>query len=343
MRVGFTYDLRDDYLARGFSPEEAAEFDTIETVEGIEGALSFLGLSVDRIGNIESLTRRLAGGGTSDRWDFVFNIAEGLHGFAREAQIPALLDAYRIPYTFSDPLALSLCLHKAMTKRIVRDLGLSTPKFAVFSSPDDPLPDDLTFPLFAKPVAEGTGKGISAASKIESKAELMCTIEAILSRYRQPVLVEEYLPGREFTVGIVGTGGKARSTGIMEIHFGEAAESDVYSFTNKKEYEKRVYYTVPKDQLASKAITLALAVWKGLGLRDGGRIDVREDREGNPSFIEVNPLAGLNPVDSDLPILSRINGMSYQRLIYEIVESASERIESLSHFLLQKSIRKETL
>jgi len=104
-----------------------------------------------------------------------------------------------------------------------------------------------------------------------------------------------------------------------------------------------VYYTVPKDQLASNAIALALAVWKGLGLRDGGRIDVREDVDGNPSFIEVNPLAGLNPVDSDLPILSRINGMSYQRLIYEIVESASERIESLSHFLLQKSIRKETL
>jgi D-alanine-D-alanine ligase len=350
MRVGFTYDLRDDYLAKGFSPEEAAEFDTIQTIEGIESALVSFGLSVDRIGNIESLTKRLAqlpGGQGGFRggvpWDFVFNIAEGLSGFAREAQIPALLEAYHIPYTFSDPLALSLCLHKGMTKRIVRDLGLSTPGFAVFSSPDDPLPEGLDYPLFAKPVAEGTGKGISGSSRIESRSELRKAAETILLKYRQPVLIEEYLPGREYTVGIVGTGLDARSTGIMEIHFGDRAESEVYSFTNKKEYEERVTYSVPRDESASSAVSLALAVWRGLGLRDGGRIDIREDRDGLPSFIEVNPLAGLNPVDSDLPILSRMNGMSYTRLIYEIVESAAYRVEGLSDFLLKRGADKKTL
>src|ERR1700733_4739886 len=128
MKVGITYDLRTEYLSRGYTAEETAEFDSIETIDAIDVALCGLGHETDRIGNVRSLTRRLAAG---DRWDLVFNLAEGLHGFGREAQVPALLDAFAIPYTFSDPLVLALALHKGMTKRLVASLGISTPAFAV--------------------------------------------------------------------------------------------------------------------------------------------------------------------------------------------------------------------
>ena len=208
MRIGITYDLRDDYLALGFSDEETAEFDRIDTIEAIESALQGMGFETDRIGNIRSLIKRLASG---DRWDMVFNIAEGLKGFGREAQVPALLDAYEIPYTFSDALVLALTLHKGMTKRVIRDLGIPTPDFAVIEAASDLDQVNLAFPLFAKPVAEGTGKGISAASKIGSQEELRSVCEDLLRRFNQPVLIETYLPGKEFTAGIVGTGKSARA------------------------------------------------------------------------------------------------------------------------------------
>ena len=158
MNIGLTYDLRNDYLAEGYSEEETAEFDSPVTIEGIEAALAELGYQTDRIGNAKRLVERLAQG---DRWDLVFNIAEGLHGLAREAQVPAILDVYDIPYTFSDPLVLSLALHKGLTKAVVRQGGVATPDFALVERPADVDAIDLPFPLFAKPVAEGTSKGIS--------------------------------------------------------------------------------------------------------------------------------------------------------------------------------------
>jgi len=150
MRVGLTYDLRDEYLAMGYGQEETAEFDRISTIEALEGSLRRLGHETDRIGHVRSLAARLVAG---DRWDLVFNIAEGLAGIGREAQVPALLDVYGIPYTFSDPLVMSLTLHKGMTKRVLRDGGIPTPAFAEVSTPRDLDKLDLPFPLFAKPVA----------------------------------------------------------------------------------------------------------------------------------------------------------------------------------------------
>ena len=169
MHIGFTYDLKDDYLKAGFSEEEAAEFDGIETIEGIEGALVSLGHRVERIGTVKKLAELLVAG---KRWDIVFNIAEGVSGIGREAQIPALLDAYDIPYVFSDQMVLSLCLHKGMTKRVVRDGGVPTAKFHVVAEERDIAEVRLDYPLFAKPVAEGTGKGIGAFSKIKDAATL---------------------------------------------------------------------------------------------------------------------------------------------------------------------------
>ena len=226
MRIGFTYDLRDDYLREGYSEEEAAEFDAAETIDAIAAALVSLGHVVDRIGGIRSLAARLTAG---ERWDLVFNYAEGLFGYAREAQAPALLDAFQIPYTFSDGLAFALTLHKGFTKHVVRDLGIPTPDFAVVSQASDLDRIRLPYPLFVKPVASGSSVGISAASYVEEASALRSTCRALLEKFQQPALVETFLPGRELTVGIVGTGPRARVLGVMEVLFTEDAEAHGYS------------------------------------------------------------------------------------------------------------------
>ena len=320
--VGLTYDLRDDYLREGYSLEETAEFDKPDTIEAIEKVILKNGYATDRIGHIQSLTRRLAAG---DRWDLVFNIAEGLHGFGREAQVPALLDAYKIPYTFSDALGQALTLHKGMTKHVVRDLGIPTPDFDVVSDPEDIGLVSLPYPLFAKPVAEGTGKGITALSKIDNTEDLRRVCVNLLKTFCQPVLVETFLPGREFTVGIVGTGKEARALGAMEVLLNPDAEQNAYSYENKEHYENLVRYAAVDDAEARQAMEISLRAWRGLGLKDGGRIDLRSDAHGLPHFMEVNSLAGLNPIRSDLPILCRLVGISYDRLITDILNSALKR------------------
>jgi D-alanine-D-alanine ligase len=321
VRIGFTYDLRDDYLREGYSAEETAEFDELETIEAIAAALASLGHIVDRIGGVKHLSARLAAG---DRWDLVFNYAEGMFGFAREAQVPALLDAFQIPYTFSDGLVLALTLHKAMTKHIARSLGIPTPDFAVVSSRSDVTGVSVPFPVFVKPVAGGSSVGVSAASHATDTAALESACCRILDTYRQPALVETFLPGREVTVGIVGTGSRARVIGVMEVIFTPDAEAHGYSYSNKKLVKAR--YEIVNDAAAAEAADIALRVWNGLGCRDLGRVDCRCDRHGRPHFLEINPLAGLHPVLGDIVILADLVGMSYSQLIGSIVASACERL-----------------
>ena len=328
MRIGITYDLRDDYIAAGFSEEETVEFDCQETIQAIEKALDDLGYQTDRIGNIKHLTKLLAKG---DRWDMVFNIAEGLIGFSREAQVPALLDAYNIPYPFSDPLVLCLTLHKAMAKRIVQQLGIPTPDFFVAEEITDLKTVNLPFPLFVKPVAEGTSKGITEASKITNRNDLISMCTRSLLKYKQPVLIETFLPGREFTVGILGTGKNAQAIGVIEVIMREAADPGIYSYRNKEQYEKLVEYRMASDSLAKKSVDIALAVWQGIGCRDAGRVDIRVDADGMPNFMEVNPLAGLHPQRSDLCIIARMAGMSYISLIEKIMLSAISRVCKEEH------------
>ncbi len=324
MKVGITYDLRDDYLREGYSAEETAEFDREDTIQGIEDALVAGGFEPDRIGNVKSLVTRLASG---HRWDIVFNIAEGMNGLGREAQVPALLDAYSIPYTFSDTLVLALTLDKGLAKTLVRDAGIATADFAVVRRPSDIKKVSLPYPLFAKPIGEGTGKGITAASKISSPDELAVICTQLLEQFHQSVLVETYLSGREFTTGIVGTDDDATVVGVMEIVFKEGFTGDaIYSYSNKSNYEKIIEYHVPEKEIVQKCTDLALASWNALGCRDGGRVDIRMDGNGEANFIEVNPLAGLNPVHSDLPIICRLNNITYLELIDRIMHSALKRL-----------------
>lgn len=323
LRVGFTYDLREDHLAAGLDPEAAAEFDKPATIDGIAAAIEAHGHTVDRIGNLRRLAERLVGG---DRWDLVFNIAEGIGGFAREAQAPALLEGYGVPYVFSDALTLALCLHKGFAKRIVRDAGLPTPRFLTAERGVFPDASGLAFPLFAKPVAEGTGKGVEARGRITAPEQLAPLLRDLWRRFDQPVLVEEYLPGREFTVGIAGSGDRARVIGVMEIILLANAEPGAYSFNNKDQYLDRVRYRIVDDAEAEQAAATALAAYRTLGCRDAGRVDLRSDASGVPQFMEINPLAGLDPVHSDLPIICRLRGIGYETLLGWILDSARERL-----------------
>lgn len=322
MLIGITFDLREQYLAAGYSEEETAEFDQPRTIEAIEDTLLSLGHEADRIGSGTRLVERLAAG---ERWDLVFNISEGLHGNAREAQVPAILDLYQIPYTFSDPLILAVALDKGITNQLVRALGIRTADFAVARDEAELEAIALPPPLHVKPVAEGTGKGVTSSSVVENRRELAQQVRQIWERYGQGALVETFLPGREFTVALLGTGAEARILGVLEIELREGADPLVYSYRNKEECEGLVNYSLPADDLALEAGDLALAAWRGLGCRDAGRVDVRADAFGQPTFLEVNPLAGLHPEHSDLPIICSLRGIPYTELIGEILRSAASR------------------
>ncbi|MEN6338006.1 MAG: D-alanine--D-alanine ligase [Phycisphaerales bacterium] len=327
MIIGLTYDLRDDYLAQGFTEEQVAEFDSVATVSAIEGTLRSLGYATERIGNGLALAKQLALG---KRWDLVFNIAEGLYGRSREAQVPCLLEMYGIPYTFSDPLVCALTLDKAMTKRVVASAGLYTPRFGVVTSLADVDALKLEYPLFAKPLAEGTGKGVDKDSKVESLSALKKVCTRLLERFAEPVLVEEYLPGREFTTAVLGTGQKARIVGTMEFSIRPNAPAQDYSYEVKETCEQCVdYFPMPKGDLRNQVEALALGAFRVLECRDTGRIDIRLDAKGRPAFIEINPLPGLHPSHSDLPMIATQEGIGYEELIRTIVQSALARQESV--------------
>ncbi len=326
MKIGLTYDLRSEYLAAGYGEEETAEFDRDDTIEALEKTLAGLGHQTERIGHARSLIERLAAG---HRWELVFNIAEGLHGIGREAQVPAILDVYDIPYTFSDPLVMALTLHKGMTKHVLRNAGVSTSDFVVVSGPGDLHKVAFAPPYFIKPVAEGTGKGVTPESIVRLREDLGAACRNLMVAFHQPVLVEPFLSGREFTIGVVGTGTGARVLGTMEVLLLGNAEAEVYSYTNKERCEERVVYRrvdAADDLVVKQAEAIVLEAWRVLGCRDGGRADVRCDARGVPQFMEVNPLAGLHPGHSDLPILCTHLGISYAQLIEWIVQSAQKRV-----------------
>jgi D-alanine-D-alanine ligase len=246
-------------------------------------------------------------------------------GRSREAQVPALCEMFDQPYVFSDPLTMAATLDKAVAKRIVRDAGVPTAPFLVFDRPDCDLTDWTHYPAFVKPIAEGTGKGCEKASLVANESELRAMGRRILADYGQPALVESFLPGREFTVGILGSGEKARVIGVMEIALESGADENVYSLRNKEECETLVRYTRAGDAEAMAAAEVALDAYRILECRDAARVDLRSDAHGRPMFLEVNPIAGLHPSHSDLPILAGLHGMTYDTLLSEIVAEAASR------------------
>jgi D-alanine-D-alanine ligase len=300
--------------------DETAEFDKQETVDAIAGALKLMGHQTEPIGNAFQLIEALAAG---KRWDIVFNIAEGLYGDGRESVVPAILDQYKIPYTFSGPVIMGLSLNKHLAKLIVAASGVPVSPGMLITEITELERCNLTYPLFVKPVSEGTGKGITDKSFVHNPDELRKMVEWILSEFNQPALVEEYLPGREFTVGVVGYGDEARFIGGMEVM---TINNLPYSVEVKENYQNYCTYKTLDPDIIEECKSVSLRAWKALDAVDAGRVDLKADRNGRICFIEANPLAGLNPIHSDLPILARMYGVEYQTLLEMIMKSAVRRI-----------------
>jgi len=320
MRIGLTYDLRSWSLERGYTMDETAEFDKEETVAALEAVLGRLGYETERIGNIFELVEKLAEG---KRWDMVFNIAEGLYGDGRESVVPAILDQYRIPYVFSGPVVMGVSLNKYLARLVVEAAGVPVSPGIIAAKPGDiDNASSLSYPLFVKPVAEGTGKGITTRSVVHDHDSLVTLVTELLEKYHQAVLIEEYLPGREFTVGVTGNDNDVKVVGGMEVI---CKDNLPYSVEVKENYQDIVRY-IPIDATCRQECNdVALGAWHALNAVDACRIDMKADRNGRICFIEANPLAGLNPIHSDLPILSRLNGTGFDSLMEMIMNSARKR------------------
>jgi D-alanine-D-alanine ligase len=322
MKVGLTYDLRSWYLDRGYSMDETAEFDKQETVDAIADALKKMGHETEPIGNTFQLIEALASGKS---WDIVFNIAEGLYGDGRESVVPAVLDQYKIPYVFSGPVIMGLSLNKHLAKLVVAASGVPVSPGNLINDLKDLEKCNLSYPLFVKPVSEGTGKGITEKSLVNNSDELAKMVKWILSEFHQPALVEEYLPGREFTIGMVGYGDEAIAVGGMEVI---TAGNLPYSVEVKENYQEYCKYKPLDADIIDECKSVALGAWKALDAVDAGRVDLKADRNGQICFIEANPLAGLNPIHSDLPMLAGMYGIEYQTLLEMIMKAAIKRIKS---------------
>jgi D-alanine-D-alanine ligase len=333
LTVGIAYDLKADFERAALKlageaelPEDAfEEYDSEATVAALEDALASNGYHSRRLGSGRAFLSRIM----QEPGDLVFNIAEGYGTRSREAHVPAALEMLGVPYTHSDPLTLALTLDKAMAKRVAAAAGVPTPRFAVVEHLDEARALDLEYPRIAKPLFEGSSMGIRKHSRVTCHEDFMELIEMLLRDYREPVLVEEFASGPEFTVGILGTGARASVIGAMEIVPRNCSASEfVYSLEVKRNYLEEVAYHVPPKrptELVREIEDVALAAYRSLGCRDVGRVDVRLSEDGEPKFLEVNPLPGLNPVTGDLVILARGNGISYHELIGRIVENARIR------------------
>ena len=330
MRIGLAYNEKPD---ASDASDAYAEWDDPSTIDAVDQALSLFG-TVVRLEADELFPQKLS----LARPDIVFNMAEGLHGPCRESHVPALCEYLQIPYTGSDPLTLALTLHKGRTKEILAYRGVPTAPFRVIERIDELERLPLPFPLFVKPVAEGSGKGIFVNNLCETSAQLAERVPFLLERYAQPVLIETYLPGPEFTVAILGNNGDVRCLPIVGFDFATLPRGapPVYG------YEAKWIWDTPEHQLdifecparapepLSKEIErVALAAYHALGCRDWCRVDVRVDDAGVPNVVELNSLPGIIPdpkMNSCFPKAARAAGFTYDELIQEVVRIAWQRI-----------------
>ena len=311
----------------GGAADEEAEFDSPETVEGIAASLRRAGLDVTVLEAGPDLPELLK----KEKIGFVFNIAEGRGGRDREAQVPALLSLLGIPYSGSDALVMSLTLDKALTKRFAASFGIRTAPFFLASPGDEDRIPELSYPVIVKPNAEGSGKGVSEHAVAEDREELSGILHSLFRDYGGEMMVEAFLPGREFTVGLLGNGKDLCAFPPMEIVYEHPTQGKyaVYSYRIKKEYEKHVHYACPADIPADKAREMteaAKTVFRELGCFDLARVDFRMDGNGDPCFLEINPLPGLAPGYSDFPMAAEACGLGYDELIRRIAEVSLARL-----------------
>ncbi len=324
LRVGFTFNMKRVDSKSGNDIE--AEYDPPETINAICEAIESLGHEVVPLEANSELPHKLV----EAHVDLVFNIAEGLSGRNREAQVPALCEMVGIPYTGSDSATLALALDKALAKRILRQHKILTPEFQVMVTGREKLHQHmaLKFPLIVKPNAEGSSKGIASSGVVDDENAMRVAVREVIERYKQPALVEEYISGREFTVGVLGDK-RPRVLPAMEICFKDQSRRTVYDYEIKQEWEKHVYYECPAKLLPSEARNLERAAretFVALDCRDCARIDIRMNTHGQVYVLEVNPLPGLTPDYSDLVLIAKAAGISYRSLIAEILAGGLKRL-----------------
>ncbi len=322
-RIGLTFNLKKNVVSQ--APDNEAEYDNIETVLAIKNALEGAGLSVLLMEADEQMPSLLA----QHTVDIVFNIAEGIQGRGREAEVPAILNYFRIPFTGSDETTLCIALDKALTKRLLASYHIRTPKYFVVSKENKKHVRTARFPVIVKPNAEGSSKGISDVAIASGSDELGALLEDNFRLYGQDMLVEEYIHGREFTVGILGNGSDMRVFAPMEIiYLNKENRYNIYSFNVKKDYQRLIRYECPakiSPEAEAEMMGMAKKIYGILQCRDFSRVDFRLSEDGKPYFIEINPLPGLAPGYSDFPMIAEFNGIDYDSLVRAVLSSALKR------------------
>jgi len=327
LRVGFTYNVkRVKPTIDGSAGDEEAEFDSPITLDAIAAGIASHGHEVVRLEATSDLPRLLLNAPV----DVVFNIAEGLGGRSREAMVPALLELLGVPYTGSDAATLAVALDKALAKRVLRQHGVPTPAFQVMSTGKERLDKNLRFPLIVKPNAEGTSKGIGPESVCDNEEQLRVIARELIERYDQRALVEEYITGREFTIGLLGDP-HPKILPPMEIVFTDPTNKrPLYDFAIKQDWNKYVQYVCPAKVTPAQQKALekvARDTFEALDCRDVARVDIRLSQDGVPYVLEVNPLPGLTPDFSDLVLIAKAAGMDYRTLIGEILAGSVRRLK----------------
>ena len=324
LRIGFSYNVKRVDTKGGDDTE--AEYDAPETINAIRDALESYGHVVVPVEATAELPRQLM----DSPVDLVFNIAEGVSGRNREAAVPALCELMGIPYTGSDAATLSIALDKALSKRVLRQHGIATPEFQVMETGRERLSPKMKFPLIVKPNQEGSSKGVSAhASVVDDEESLRAVVRELVDKYRQPALIEYYIAGREFTVGLLGDK-RPRVLPPMEIIFLDKANArPVYDYQIKQEWEKHVYYQCPAKLTPAELRSMeriARETFVALDCRDVARVDLRMDDTGEIYVLEVNPLPGLTPGYSDLCLIANAANIDYRSLIGEILAGGLKRL-----------------
>lgn len=341
-RVAVIANVKGEMPLSEDAPADAgAEFDKPETIQAIQRAIESDGHAAFFIPADSRLPFALR----ELNPDICFNIAEGLGGDGREAQVPALLEMMHIPYTASRVVANAVGLDKTMTKRLWREAGLPTAPFQEFVTGDEPLHADMQFPLFVKPAREGTGMGMDHGSIVQHEQAMRTRVQQTIQAYRQPALVETYLPGREFTVAVLGRSDAARWSRhpqwyredgfhrfpVLEVISQDSVTPGVYGHAAKKlnfgetGIPDFVCPAKIKPNLVAALSELAIQAHQAVGALDISRVDLRLDRDDQPCLIEINTLPGLTPDFSDLCVIARAQGISYQDLILEILYLGASR------------------
>ncbi|MCM8789605.1 MAG: ATP-grasp domain-containing protein [Candidatus Omnitrophica bacterium] len=330
MKIVVTYNLKK--IDNTKPADYYSEFDSEETINAITLALELKGYSVDTV--------EFDGGQSfvdyfrKNRIDMVFNIAEGRIGKCRESELTAILDSLNIPYTGSRTFSLALAMNKAVTKKILKAEGIPTPKFQVFIKGDETLNPELRFPLILKPNCEGSSKGINSSNVVNDTRSLYKKVRQLMDLYKQEVLAEEFIEGKELTVGILQNG-KVTALPVLEIDFSSCKGSGEYFYSwRMKEYQgdcrlgltPTFYCPARIDKETEKRVKdIAVKTHFAVGCFGFSRTDIRLGRDNIPYVLEINPLPGLNPRESNFPMMAYAVGMKYEDLIETILLSAQER------------------